>query len=553
MSRSEKVVLGAAFTLVWALVAWRAGGPISSDEVFYLDLSMDPRPEGFVLNRYFHVYFQKLFLALFHPPLLAVRVYWAFLFAASALAVYAAARRLCPSAPTASGALAAALFLGQPTLFRYAGVTYSDFTAMFMVAVGIWIYLEFVAPPGSGAAGHLLFGATVLLAFKSKETGAALAVLVLGVLAPRAEPVPSAIRRLGWLAAGIGVGVLVMIVLDGWWLHDPLFSLRFTSLRTHFAFNFLKNDPWERPRENWIGHAWSSELLAAFALYLATLWRGAESRPRAERVVWMVPLAVLLLVELPMLRAKLPVSPYYLAPAYPALCMAAGPFAGLLAAAANGRRWKPSAALAALGMLAVSLGLLLLATSGPEPWEWSASLRIVIAPVILCVLLAAAAWRDPPVFPVLAAACLLPLVALPVAEVATGLARRDVAHAAERRFFPYSAFASDLQISSATRVFISQALYTQDAMLAKNEVLCRTLFNLSSGAHARIDQFEVADVASPDALRGVLEKGYDYVLLRGEEAGPLESGPAYVARRADFAMGSRKVAVLLLTRVSPQK
>jgi 4-amino-4-deoxy-L-arabinose transferase-like glycosyltransferase len=553
MSRAEKITLGAVFALLWALVTWRAGGPISSDEVFYLDLSMEPRPESFVLNRYFHIYFQKLFLALFSPPLVAVRVFWAFLFAASALAVYAAARRLCPSAPVASGALAAALFLGQPTLFQYAGVTYSDFTAMFMVAAGVWIYLRFVAAPGARPWGHVLFGAVVLLAFKSKETGAALGVLGLGLLAPGDEDTLPVARRLGLLAAGIGAGLLVIAVLDAWWLHDPLFGLRFTSLRTHFAFNFLKGDPWERPRENWIGQAWSSELIAAFALYLATLWRWAETRPRAERAVWMVPPAVLLLVTLPMLRAKLPVSPYYLAPAYPALCIAAGPFAGVLEAAGQGRRWKPYGALAALGAMAAALGLLLLATSGPVPWEWPASLRIVVGPVILCVLLAAAAWREAPLFPAVAAGCLLPLVALPAAEVATGLARGTVARAVERRLFPYSAFAAELHVTPATRVFVSQGLYAQNAMLAKNEVLCRTLFNLYFGAHARADQFEVAPVGGPEALPALLEKRYDYLLLRGEEAGWLDGGPAYTASRSGYDMGNRQVPVVLLTRVVPQK
>jgi len=74
-----------------------AGAPVSWDEFDYMHTGLNPEPLGYILNRYFHIYFQKPFLSLASTPLMGAKIFWVFLVSSTGLLVYWCARSFfCP-------------------------------------------------------------------------------------------------------------------------------------------------------------------------------------------------------------------------------------------------------------------------------------------------------------------------------------------------------------------------------------------------------------------------------------------------------------------------
>ena len=67
------------FLISFVVLIFVEGGPITNDELKYLALSIDTSQEPRILNRYFHVYLQKVFIYFFDDPFLSMQVFWSFL------------------------------------------------------------------------------------------------------------------------------------------------------------------------------------------------------------------------------------------------------------------------------------------------------------------------------------------------------------------------------------------------------------------------------------------------------------------------------------------
>ena len=88
VSKTEKILIILFFAATWAVLAINAGGPIFSDEFLYIDAGLRSFAEPSYGNRYFHIYLQKLFMALAPTPLQGVRIFWGFLIAVTAALIY---------------------------------------------------------------------------------------------------------------------------------------------------------------------------------------------------------------------------------------------------------------------------------------------------------------------------------------------------------------------------------------------------------------------------------------------------------------------------------
>ena len=60
------------------------GGPITNDELKYLALSLDTTQEPRILNRYFHIYFQKFFVYYLNDPFVGMQIFWSFIISSTA-------------------------------------------------------------------------------------------------------------------------------------------------------------------------------------------------------------------------------------------------------------------------------------------------------------------------------------------------------------------------------------------------------------------------------------------------------------------------------------
>lgn len=106
----ELFLVIAGFLAVGTLLAIVAWGPIGSDEVGYMQVSLNNTKEPFIVNRYFHVYLQKMFIMLAPSPLVGARVYWAFLITLTGFLIYLYARLLSITNNIIHSMVAVALF-----------------------------------------------------------------------------------------------------------------------------------------------------------------------------------------------------------------------------------------------------------------------------------------------------------------------------------------------------------------------------------------------------------------------------------------------------------
>ena len=67
------------------------GGPVTNDELKYLSVSIDTVQEPRILNRYFHIYLQKIFIYFFDDPFTSMQIFWSFIVSlTAALTFYSA-------------------------------------------------------------------------------------------------------------------------------------------------------------------------------------------------------------------------------------------------------------------------------------------------------------------------------------------------------------------------------------------------------------------------------------------------------------------------------
>ena len=117
----------ASFSILYLI----GGGPVTNDELKYLSISIDTTPEPRILNRYFHIYLQKLFLYLGNDPFIGMQLLWAFTISLTTALIFHSSIILSGSKHVVFGLISLLFFITQPLIFRFVGVTYADYTVMY--------------------------------------------------------------------------------------------------------------------------------------------------------------------------------------------------------------------------------------------------------------------------------------------------------------------------------------------------------------------------------------------------------------------------------------
>lgn len=290
-------------------------------------------------SRYAHIYLLKLFVALSGgDPILGVRVWWSFVFAATVASLAVAVRSVGPGLQL--GTLAATLFvlLAQTALFGLIGAGFADFSVMMFVTVAVAVYLHGLArardhPPPRYEWHALAVGALTFSALRTKDVGAVLLLLpVLFLIADGRLDLRRFVKRMSFWTAGAAGALMILMFLDGWILGDFLFSLGGGPLS---LFRQVPEPPGEWLRQaspSWMDVMWVPGGNAA-SLSLRNLWVGVVAaaiaagfcRRRLElRLLHLMPVAYLL--ALIALYSWLPAPTYsrILIPILPVACLMTG-------------------------------------------------------------------------------------------------------------------------------------------------------------------------------------------------------------------------------------
>ncbi|NPV85846.1 MAG: hypothetical protein HPY45_07540 [Anaerolineae bacterium] len=300
----EAICLGGIFVLAWRFFFRHSGGPMSWDEVQYMAVSLNPQPHAHILNRYFHIYFQKLFFVLAGSPLAGARLFWSFLIASSMLLIYINARLLSRShnAPL-YGIVSVLLFFTYPPLIKESGVTYADVTVMMLLTLALYIYLMYHHTRAKHAWLLILLGIIWFFAIKSKESGIAFASVLLGLAFSNDGKLNLRgwIRCMGFVMIGLLIGQVFLMLLDWAFLGDALFSLRLENFKVLREFNFVGEHT--RSSENWFENIFSLLSVPFWLMIIGFLSKSSQLKPH-EKVLWLLPFGLIVFLNISMINGK---------------------------------------------------------------------------------------------------------------------------------------------------------------------------------------------------------------------------------------------------------
>lgn len=323
LKRMEWLLASAVFIALAVLLAKFAGGPVKSDEVMYIHNGLLNVKDTFILNRYTHIYFQKLFMALAPDPFSGVKAYWGFLVAGSAALTYLIARLVTRSGSIVHSIIAALLYLSIPILAANSGNTAVDITAGFFLALTLLVYLLYFRG-GSRSPWLLgLFGLLFFLSVRSKETTLALVVLFAGFLFNAQGKVEWRLffKRLGFILLGVLAGVLLFMLLNGIFLKDAWFGLR---LKEYFKFKstYVDTNIAEESKTiaNWFTDYLFNGMLYIFLAYILSGVRVVHKQDLPLRLPWLVPLAFVFILSAIIGFSKWGVVERHIFPALPLIC-----------------------------------------------------------------------------------------------------------------------------------------------------------------------------------------------------------------------------------------
>ena len=393
ISKTEKILIILFFAATWAVLALNAGGPIFSDEFLYIDAGLRNFAVPGYGNRYFHIYLQKLFMALAPTPLQGVRAFWGFLIAITAALIYFNARTFIRKSSPLHGLLALAFFFSYPLITEFSGDPVVDITAMVMVLLYVSVYLYALRNPDKKRIAAIVLGALAFIAFKTKETTIFVNFLLIGFILDEQgkwnwQAFKDLIRPvLTGLAAGIGL----FILLDGLILGKPFFAIAPSTFAAVFK-NYEFQPGFFFGPTSWYKVYFFDELLLPFLLFIISMIRLGPGTDARRRLVWIYPLIMAIFVTLNMLKVTFGFIERFYFPALPIIAMLAPQFLRISWPDSR-KKWLIFGLMAAAAAaLIFILRSALMTYSGSFHFEFLRFLDSIYYPILISILLAAAIW-----------------------------------------------------------------------------------------------------------------------------------------------------------------
>jgi len=539
-------ILAPLFAALAALFTFpHVGTAINWDDLLYMNMSINPAPETWLLNRYGHIYLLKFFFFITGDCITAGRVYWCFMFFFTGVLVYWCAKMLAGKRGYVVGIIAALLFFVQPLfVVREWGCPLADFSAMLWVMLGVFVYLAFPVNTQQHRRWVLMaLGLIFFWAVKSKETASCMVVLLFGL-----GEDDSGVRRfgrfvrdIGWACLGGLAGCVILMILEGAFLGDAFFSIR-PSTFVGSVDHYINRPPdtlgrLARTREvmSWYAgmakHEWLVALFGPFVLYLLIGWKsvGREFSLR-EKMVWLIPLV--LMVFLTYARSTFWVLPRYFSPAIPLICVWAAQFfrfdvSGTVSVDKSGRPIPRVLVAAGLIVLAFFVVYVLMSFI-PRVSEYYKFMRydvlsvrfktsenvfyaVGIVPLTVTILLATSVLVKKRGLTVLFISfmCLFLLVWHPFRSNFDGM--KATADKSRWRFLPYEVFKGEIKFEKDIKVLVSEDIHNRSWMLGSHVSRQCWMFNIFFNQRYAEDNF--IHGTQEDILKG----GYTYGFITAWE------------------------------------
>jgi hypothetical protein len=491
ISRLEKIILVVMVIAIWAVLAIYAGAPVFSDEFMYIDIGLRNYKEPSYGNRYFHIYLEKLFMSAAPTPLIGVRIFWGFVIALTIGLVYYNARNFLRGSNPLHGLLAAAFFLSFPMLVDYSGEPAVDLTAMLMVTLYLTAYLYGLRQPEKRNYALIAMGTLAFLAFKTKETTVFVNLFLAGYLLEESG-------RWNWrrlldllkpLMIGLGAGILIFMLLDGFILGDPFFAIRpstFGAIFTHYDFGrVFYEDP-----DNWYRQYFLDDLLLPFMLYLVSCLRLKDELDAPRKLACVYPLLMVAFVTINMVKIPWGIIERFYFPALPMVAILAPQFLRFEWPKER-RAWLGfGLLLAAAGALVFALRAVMLNFAASMSFDFSRLLDSLYYPVILSILLASAIWirKFHWASAVIPLFCIAAMLVSPLMHNYKYFVRyQKLNDRYATIMYPFRTFPEDLTLGADDRLYVSPRLDREYGMLSDDPNDVVAMYNFYYDARISAD------------------------------------------------------------------
>ncbi len=533
--KTEIALLFLAWGSLFSGLYLTAGGPVSWDELLYMETSWNLKEVPWILNRYTHIYFQSLFMHLVGDPLEGSKIYWSFLISSSLAGTYLAARLLASHSRVLTGLIAVILFCHLRLPFRYSGTPYADFCLMFL---GTWSAVVFLLACDRGGIPRrvllILLGLFLLLAVKSKEHGIVYWTLLLALGRIKNEFSWQTLKRdLLWVILGGLSGGFCIIIADTIALGNPLYSLWPGNVESVLDYNAGLFE--ERSPDSWLRILTAQTLALPFLLYLAAPFVSLIEN-WTRKVVWSIPILFVLFLTIIRIFIRFELSDRQLINSLPLLCAGASLFFQPFLGGLHSRETRLRMVIFTLSILpALFVIVLKLPERIAATWGWTSFPleSAVIFPVGAFLLLLLAAWfrQQPNHSVVFAIAFVFWLAALPGVKANLSNLYHDTAGKISReRFLPYKEFEDFIPVAGQPRFLVSPEVYSGLGMLGRSAESCSWMFDLYFKTDTQTGQFVYEE---PDRDR-LLSGDYNGIFLTKEEFEHLQlDGCGYTIYKAE--------------------
>jgi len=564
------------FRHIWTAVNW--------DDLLYMSMARHTVPQAWILNRYGHIYLMKIFFFLAGDAINGGRVFWCLLFAGTCLLTYWCTRLLTGKKGYLLGGIAVLMVCMQPVFSKDAGCPLADFTVMFLAALQAFVYLQFVARRGRYA--HLfimLMGLIFFWATKSKEMGLCTAVFFVGL--GRDQTGAFGFKRLtkdlGWAAAGVAAGSLVLMMFDWASMGDFWFSVRPSSIKGLLSRNVIMRPSGRnmsgRLRMSWYTFMTTKAVFVPFLLYLLTGWRSpVKEFGFREKVAWLCP--IVLVILLTFIRMHFIIIPRYIVPAIPIMSIWAAQFMYFRFTGEplyiKGRTRLPRLPLSLAAVLVAFLIALAVTSKVPQMAQHfrlnllvagfphlkynrltaeQILYMLVIVPGAISVLLIVSIMSKKRKLLALFTSwlCFLVLACPAIAHNWNVLTSKSAQvmnneRKSKLRFEPLRAFRNEFKLDRDVRIFVSQDIHRRSWMLGRNPKANCHMFNIYFNAALDYDQVSYGGV--DDIAKG----GYTYALVTRADWQALDQKNKTQALMRRYELKTSREAVYV-TRSGPMQ
>ena len=324
------------FALCWLWTTRFTAPLMGGDDARYVYKAMFPEKGDWFFFRYAHVYLLKAFIWLRDGDgFLGSRTYWSFMFSVTVTALALGCRALGPRLQLRTTAVTLFVLISQGSLLGLPGGAFSDYTTAMFVTLAVAVYLfSLRSEPRRGRVlwHELAIGALTVAALKSKETGIILAWMPLLFLWTESRiDLRGFARKMGFWMAGAALGLLAIMSLDAWLLGDFWYSVTLdpgSVTRIHFRREtgiVASSTRWTRVLWAPGAPAPLQALRLSWVLALAAPIVATLRRKRVElRLLFLMPLAYLLLMIAIYAWAPHTFSKRHIYPILPMCCLAVG-------------------------------------------------------------------------------------------------------------------------------------------------------------------------------------------------------------------------------------